>query len=599
MTRLTKIYQALERTLFNSLTRKLVGNFLFLLLLQSLTIPVVFLGNQAIQQTLAGAAIDPALTKTIAGISQQTFSRIVVLYILSAAVFTATLCFLRYLVVTPVNHLIKAFTFSGEDGCDLSIQIPARSYDEFRELADTFNHFLANLRDMFLTVRQMGVVIALNSVKVARKVDTSSQNASQQGQLANDIFASSQEATAAFNEIANNTQHICTSTSQNLDTARDSYRELMEVSGNIHAMDQKITQNNATLAGLNATSQEISDIVALIKTISTQTSLLSLNAAIEAARAGKAGKGFSIVADEVKKLAEQVNAASENIAEKIKSMLHLTENSMTEAQQVARFAAISREAVERSCRSFQQMIEEFEKNDNQLQGITASVEQLSAANQEVHSKVSNINSGSRKVAQLMRESEAISRELQSTTEKMQETVSRFKVGQGYLETIIFKTRDFRDRCQKRIAQMQRDGIDVFDRDYQPIPGTDPAKYKTAYDALFESELRPLYDQLRKQIEESRFALCVDRNGYAPTHNSQYCRPLTGDHQTDLVNSRDKRIFNDPTGTRAAQNRNSFLLQTYMRDTGEILSDLSMPILVNGQHWGAVRLGFDPTILLEP
>ncbi len=332
MTRLTKIYQALERTLFNSLTRKLVGNFLFLLLLQSLTIPVVFLGNQAIQQTLAGAAIDPALTKTIAGISQQTFSRIVVLYILSAAVFTATLCFLRYLVVTPVNHLIKAFTFSGEDGCDLSIQIPARSYDEFRELADTFNHFLANLRDMFLTVRQMGVVIALNSVKVARKVDTSSQNASQQGQLANDIFASSQEATAAFNEIANNTQHICTSTSQNLDTARDSYRELMEVSGNIHAMDQKITQNNATLAGLNATSQEISDIVALIKTISTQTSLLSLNAAIEAARAGDVGRGFAVVAAEVRNLAEGAGSSASQINHITATLLEHTERTLTSAK---------------------------------------------------------------------------------------------------------------------------------------------------------------------------------------------------------------------------------------------------------------------------
>ena len=66
----------------------------------------------------------------------------------------------------------------------------------------------------------------------------------------------------------------------------------------------------------------------------------------------------------------------------------------------------------------------------------------------------------------------------------------------------------------------------------------------------------------------------------------------------MLNSRDKRIFDDPTGKRSAQNTNPFLLQTYARDTGEVLSDLSLPIFINERHWGAVRLGFDPVVLLE-
>ena len=73
---------------------------------------------------------------------------------------------------------------------------------------------------------------------------------------------------------------------------------------------------------------------------------------------------------------------------------------------------------------------------------------------------------------------------------------------------------------------------------------------------------------------------------------------TGDYENDLLHSRDKRIFDDPTGIRCARNTNPFLLQTYARDTGEVLSDLSLPIYIDDRHWGNVRLGFNPQVLLD-
>jgi methyl-accepting chemotaxis protein len=141
-------------------------------------------------------------------------------------------------------------------------------------------------------------------------------------------------------------------------------------------------------------------------------------------------------------------------------------------------------------------------------------------------------------------------------------------------------------------------VDIFDCQYQLIPGTEPAKYKTHYDDLFAKELQPLYDRMVDELNGSIYCLCVDTNGYAGTHNSRFSQPLTGDYDTDLNHSRDKRMFNDPTGKRSAKNTNPFLLQTYARDTGEVLSDLSLPIIVKDRHWGAVRLGFDPVILLQ-
>jgi methyl-accepting chemotaxis protein len=91
---------------------------------------------------------------------------------------------------------------------------------------------------------------------------------------------------------------------------------------------------------------------------------------------------------------------------------------------------------------------------------------------------------------------------------------------------------------------------------------------------------------------------VDGNGYAPTHNSWYSRPPSGDAQKDLAESRDKRLFNDPAGLRAARNVQPFLLQTYSRDTGEVLSEVDLPLELSGRHWGALRIGFDPNVLLS-
>lgn len=88
-----------------------------------------------------------------------------------------------------------------------------------------------------------------------------------------------------------------------------------------------------------------------------------------------------------------------------------------------------------------------------------------------------------------------------------------------------------------------------------------------------------------------YAGAVDDNGYFPTHNKKFSQPLTGNYETDLLNNRTKRIFSDRTGSRCGSNTKPFLLQTYQRDTGEVMHDLSVPIYVNGRHWGGFRIGY--------
>src|SRR6266704_3297672 len=132
--------------------------------------------------------------------------------------------------------------------------------------------------------------------------------------------------------------------------------------------------------------------------------------------------------------------------------------------------------------------------------------------------------------------------------------------------------------------------ELFDQNDVPIPHTDPPKYHTRFDSYLDANIQDIEDEYLKD-EQVVYAILVDRNGYLPTHHRQNSQPLTGDPEKDRVGNRTKRIFNKEVELTAARNREPFLKQVFLRDTGEKMWDLSAPVLVNGKHWGAVRIGF--------
>ena len=130
--------------------------------------------------------------------------------------------------------------------------------------------------------------------------------------------------------------------------------------------------------------------------------------------------------------------------------------------------------------------------------------------------------------------------------------------------------------------------DVFDTNYQIIGDFDPPKYHTKYDSYLDKAILGLEDEFL-QDNSITFAVAVDKNGYLPTHNTRFQKPITGDREKDKIGNRTKRVFNDPVGLKAARNTTKGLLQIYHRDTGEVMWDVSSPIYVKGKHWGGFRI----------
>jgi methyl-accepting chemotaxis protein len=480
---------------------------------------------------------------------------------------------------------------------DLSRVFPTGP-DQVGQLGAALNALLARVRALILDVRQMAVGISVQSARMSRHIKETSASAQQQDGLTRAISSAAGEVHGSITSATANAEAIAASQGSNVDAAQGSYRELLDGTERIHAIGQSLDRFAATVEELSRHSASIRGIGNLINDISDQTNLLALNAAIEAARAGEVGRGFAVVADEVRKLAEKVKSATGSIREGTDRMIVLVENTQDETRDIRAAAEHTRAVVEQSSSSFAGIVEHFRSMGAQLEEISSAMAGLQQGNAQIHEQASQIQGLSASVAGRMQESESSSRDLTHAAESVLDVVARFQVGATSFDRCLRLAEATRDQIAGWLAARLNEGLDVFDRNYQPLPGTQPQKYHTGYDRQVETALQDMYEDLMQQLAGASFVLAVDVNGYAPTHIKRASQPPTGDPTHDLLHSRHKRMFNSPTELRSARNTAPRLMQTYLRDTGEVLVDLSMPIHVGGRHWGALRVGLSPATLID-
>jgi methyl-accepting chemotaxis protein len=587
------MYRRVERALFPTLTRKLVGNLALPTLALLAIAAMAWMAWFDVRSAAGGT--DPRTTAEALGATW--LAMIAALATAGALALVIGGIYLRHLLIEPIQSINERLAQIASGEGDLSRELEPTTQDELADLARNFNEFLRKLRDTIASVRMMSIKVAFEGAKMASRVRDATAIGAHQNELTATIFGMSAHAADALASVSENAGQIAAATDARMETANRSYVELLEVAERIRGMEHKLKDFGGTVGELDRNSQNIGQIVKLIDDISEQTNLLALNAAIEAARAGEVGRGFAVVADEVRKLAEKVKGATDIIAASVVNMTRIAGDTHRETQAISHDVEHARAVVERSSTHFEGMMQGFEQMRVQVLDINTAITDLGATNADIHAKTTEIHALTDEVTGKMERSAISAQALSHATAEIQEMVARFRIGADRFEEIIAVVRNFRDELQSRLESMGRRGLNVFDRNYVLVEGTSPPKFRTSYDDRCAVELQPLYDRLVAETDGATFALCVDVNGYAPTHNARFSRPLTGDAVVDLAESRDKRMFDDPAGLRAATNARPLLLQTYARDTGEILNDLSMPIHVGGVHWGALRLGFRPETLL--
>lgn len=502
----------------------------------------------------------------------------------------------KFRLVSPMQSGLAALSArvsgdaAGADSNDKALRQSALLRMNYTPVADLIDGFYDTTSDLAAS----GSNVAIAAAEVSFTADT----------LKNSLH----EEVAHFGGISSSASHISSIVSESTvathaasvtadETFQASQKGLSDIHNAIEQMqttDQQAKQTAEYVSSLAEKSDQIQEITSVISGIAEQTNLLALNAAIEAARAGDQGRGFAVVADEVRNLAYKTSQATDEIGAMVTAIgnsIQQAESTMSELAasidegvSKTRTVGDSLQSISDFAQSMQQQVNEIQSgaanNNQQVEQISGSIESVNQHLQKTESEVVSVAEEANKLAGMAEKilSLVLKFEKNSIHRKMVNYVQHTAAEIGAL---------FEDAINKG----QISESDLFDRDYKPIEGTNPTKYSTRFDQFTDRVLPAIQEPLLSANKEMLFAGAVDNNGYFPTHNKKYSQPLTGNYEKDLVNNRTKRIFNDPTGSRCGSHTDPFLVQTYKRDTGEILHDISAPIYVNGRHWGGFRMGY--------
>ena len=577
------LYQLAERKLFNTLLRKILGCMLpiliLLLVLDGLLIQVIGACRAGLQ-----ASGSPALLALLA--RADTAARAIP--VLALVIAAVTFLTFHLSVLVPLRVLSKVI-----NGNDFSQDINLGTHDEIRSLADGFNRFSAKIRDILDNSKRLGLSIAVGSTRTTKLASDSVRDARRQGEFSDHITGTSQGVADAVGALARVTGHINTTTQENLASARATRVELVDAETGMSSTNTRLVGLSESVTRLRERSTRISDVAQLIEGISDQTKMLALNATIEAAHAGAAGRGFAVVAEQVRKLSDGARDAAVEISQNLGAMLQDVEHTSQGLQGLTGDFQATATALGKASGDFAKMMVDFEENTRQLEGAAASVTSISSTSEVIHGQACDIRGLSLEAERRLDEAATCAGAMNRATEQLLELVSRFRTGSNELEAVIDLANRWRDTLAARIQALADQGVDVFDQTYRPVGETVPQKFLTSYTDVFAREFQSLVDQARKELG-SIYALTTDLNGYIPVHHSDVSAPMTGNPEVDIPNSRHQKIyFSVETEKRRSRNTEPFLFQTYMRDTGEILNDLSLPIRIQGRHWGAMVCGFKP------
>ena len=414
-----------------------------------------------------------------------------------------------------------------------------------------------------------------------------------------EIEASAREMSARSEAVARDAEASQERVQQVKESIGESKVKILRAINGIQAFTRLVSEITGEIDALSSVMREVGEVVTDIDGISNQVNLLALNARIEAARAGETGRGFAVVAGEVKSLADQSAQATRRINETLGELGERTADLVLRSQrghegvlEVQRESELVRElivAIESAFANISSqvgaIVESSAEVNRYCQSIHAAVIRMS---EEMQLSRGGLERASLRLVGLA----GVAEELVGLTAEVgvETTDSHF------IRLTMEAATALSIQLQQAVASGDISMEALFQRQYRPMAGSDPAEFDAPFRALFERLLPPIQQSALASSELIDACVAVNVDGYLPRHIDKYHHPQRRDDRLwNQANCRSRRLYDDKVGLRAARNTAPFLLQYYRRDMGNgtymVLKSLSAPLVVNGRHWGAVRLGY--------
>ena len=327
----------------------------------------------------------------------------------------------------PLENLASVFTQLGNGQGDLTTRIPLPEQQETRKLVEGFNQFTASLHGILTNVAATSVQIRQSAAQVAEQSAMTESNSETQRDSTMHVATALNQMGSTVNEIAQSAHDAASSANHSAKASADGQAFTQQAVDSIHQLAGQISSVTSVIESLDAHTDDIVSILETIRGISDQTNLLALNAAIEAARAGDHGRGFSVVADEVRTLAQRAASSTEEIQSKIDSF---KQDSQTAVEQMRLSNKQTTQVVE-AAQQIDVMLKDIADDIQIIHGIntqvaTATDEQsvvVEDINRNIHAISDNSDNNLRSAKQMV----ATSKTMAELAEQLDDEVSKFKL----------------------------------------------------------------------------------------------------------------------------------------------------------------------------
>lgn len=341
-------------------------------------------------------------------------------------VFVILSYFLASSIVAPINRIAALFKKMGEEETDLAVRLDTNGAQEVASLSTGFNKFISKISSVVDDVHHVATEVNHSSKYLADQAVHAKNSSVQQQDDTHQVSVAVNELGATIREIANNANVSADETNETNRQAKEAQEHIHNSAEVITAMSTNMETVSSNIEQLAEKSDSISGVLEVISGISDQTNLLALNAAIEAARAGEHGRGFAVVADEVRGLAKRTNDSTEEIRAMILELQTGTQAAVESVRTNREFAEQSVQAVNDINHALDEIVAKVENIAGINIQVATATEEQSSAIQEINVHVVSISDSSTESANIAAELATASDTLKCLSDELSVQVNQFK-----------------------------------------------------------------------------------------------------------------------------------------------------------------------------